>query len=138
MIEKQNSRYVYLEMKEETSPEELSRQLGNTGFTVTSGRTMAGLQDGYAVTETLAAGIWDHESGYADCGNHCTAKRPHRPWTEIPNHQRSKFVKRLAQFLDQCRQEDLLLQLLLEDEPEFSDVALEKCQPKDADEDEEE
>ena len=138
MIDKESSRYVYLEMKEETSPEQLSRHLAESGYIVTAGRTMAGLEEGYAVTETMAAGLWEQESGYAHCEGHCGARRPHRPWTDLAEQQRQKFVKRLTQFLDQCRQEELLLDTLLEDDPEFGDVALERCLPGGDDSDEDE
>ena len=78
--------------------------------------------DGIIITETLAAGIWDHESGAARCQDPVDQECGHRKWDQLSQEQRDEFTKELASFYEYQRIERMQLSVLLEFSEELGDV----------------
>lgn len=91
-------------------------------------RAISPIHDGYALTELIAQGIWEHETGHAYCRERCKGKCPgdpkHLAWNELSEGQQETFIKRYVRFLENCREEELLTDVLMTEAEEFDDVAL--------------
>ena len=123
-MDTQPTTHVYLELKQPRSPEEIARILESRDAQVTEARAMTALQRGYALTDTLAHGIWQNETGADGCRGRCPPDRSHRHWEQLTEEQRTRFIENLSRFLDNCRSEELMLDLLMEGDEEFENVAL--------------
>ena len=109
------------------NPENIKTALQTAGLKVHDVRTVTQNNDGIILTETLTRGIWNHETGQAQCKG--TRQRPcdHREWTELSPDQQHTFATLLAEFLEYQRQEYLVTSTLLEDNGEFTGVRLQPC-----------
>lgn len=135
-MDSQPTTHVYLELSEPRSPEDIARLLGRANAPVTDARAMTSLERGYALTESLAYGIWQDESGAAECRGQCPPQRRHRHWEQLSEDQRTRFIDNLARFLENCRTEELMLDLLMESDEEFETVALQRDDAVPADKEE--
>ena len=88
------------------------------------------VRDGYSLTETLMRGIWEHETGQMECRDRnpdgCPHDPPHRGWDGLEGTQRSAFLDSYVRFMENSRADCLLPSLLLGDEEEFRETALER------------
>ena len=93
-------------------------------------REVTEIQDGYSLTESLMRGIWEHETGQAECSDRnpdkCPHNPPHRGWEELEGAQRSTFLNNYVRFMENSRADCLLPILLLGDEEQFEGTALER------------
>ena len=112
---------------QDTSPENITNILQAAGLKVNAVRTVTQNHDGIILTETLIKGIWNHETGQAQCKS--TEQNPcnHREWDQLSENQQETFTRRLAEFLEYNRQEYLEASTLLEDAEDFTDVRLQPC-----------
>ena len=122
------TRTMYIELRDPAGPEEVRAALENAGLQLNGLRGVTRNQDGYILTDLLARGIWEHETSL----NQCLEKNPgrcpgipvHRDWTQLSETQQEEFIKRYAGFLESCRQDQLMPEILLRDCDEFKGTAL--------------
>ena len=119
------SRYIYVELNEPAGEENVIQALRDAGMPARQAREVRRNVDGQIITELLAQGIWEHHSGQAHCRQNCPQDRRHRSWNELTEIQQEAFWKKLARFLETCRQDELSLSLLLRDAREFQETAVE-------------
>ena len=119
------SRSFHLELEDVWDMDRLRDALRAAGIGIRDCRTVAGVRDGYMFTHLLIQGIWDQETGCDDCRGECRGQTPrHVPWRDLDEEQRDAFARRYTRFLENCRQDQLQPELLLQDTPEFEDVQL--------------
>ena len=109
---------------DDTNERAVEEALSAQGINCVQARASTQAHEGYAFTELAIAGIWEHETGYAQCekpgGNGCG----HRAWKDLSDEQRTTFAARLATFLDRCRYEDLEPEILLQDATSMEGIRL--------------
>lgn len=119
---------VHVSLKEPAEAEAVSQALEGAGIGVQAIREVTRIHDGYALTELLAQGIWEHETGQAHCASRnpgrCPGEDRHRGWAELSEEQRDAFIARYVRFLESCREEELMTDLLLKNEEAFQGVAV--------------
>ena len=115
----------HLELEDVWDTDRLRDALWAAGIGIRDCRTATGVRDGYAFTHLLIQGIWDQETGCDDCRGECRGQTPrHVPWRDLDEEQRDAFARRYTRFLENCRQDQLQPELLLQDTPEFEDIQL--------------
>ena len=115
----------YIETTDEICEEEIKRKLKAAGVNTEQTRVVTGLHDGYVMTDLLAEGIWNYETGYDDCDESCKENgAKHVAWLELTAEQQDEFVRHYAQFIENSRQDCLLPDLLLEENDLFEGVLL--------------
>ena len=129
MTSTQQNGHIYVEL---TSPEDLGRAietvraaLGDAGIGVVDLRAVTRNEDGHIVTDLLISGIWDHETGKRDCDGPLPGLGARAPGLERTDSRTAAGVRRrYAQFMTNCREDQLDPDLLLQDAEEFGGVAL--------------
>ena len=115
----------YIETTEATYEEEIKRKLRAGGINTEQTRVVTGLYDGYIMTNRLAEGIWDYETGCDECDESCKENdTKHVAWTELTVEQQDEFVRHYVQFIENSRQDCLLPDLLLEENDLFEGILL--------------
>lgn len=115
----------YIETTDEICEEEMKSKLKAAGVNTERTRTVTSLHDGYILTNLLAEGIWNYETGYDECDKSCKENgAKHVAWLELTSEQQDEFVKHYAKFIENSRQDCLLPDLLLEENDLFEDVLL--------------
>ena len=115
----------YIETTNDICEEELKHKLKAAGINTEQTRTVTSLHDGYVLTNLLAEGIWNYETGYDECDESCKEKgSKHVAWSGLTEEQQDEFVKHYTQFIENSRQDCLLPDLLLEDNNLFEAVLL--------------
>ena len=112
---------------QDTSPEDITTALQGAGLKVNAVRTVTQNHDGIILTETLIKGIWNHETGQAQCKSNEQNPCNHREWDQLSEDQQETFARLLAEFLEYNRQEYLVASTLLEDAEDFTNVRLQLC-----------
>lgn len=126
MFDNDETSHIYLELEQEISPNDLAETLQRAGIKARTGRATTPMVDGYAMTLAAVEGIWEHESGTENYSPQCGENCGHRQWYALTADQQQAFVERYIRFLETCRSETLDLTDLLDDHPEFQEVALSK------------
>ena len=116
----------YIETQE-TSREEITETLRSAGLKATEIREVTQNQNGIIFTNTLIRGIWSHETGQAGCKATDTNPCNHREWADLSEQQQESFTICIAEFMEQCRQDEFIAKLALEDNDEFEKVRLNPC-----------
>ena len=115
---------LYLEFSEPVDEQAVKNLLEQAGMKPVSSRTVTENNDGYILTQLLAAGIWEQETDQQNCPGPCPEKQKHLAWAELTQEQQHTFLKGYAGFLTSCSEEELLLSELLQDCGAFEGVAL--------------
>ena len=126
MHDSEESRYIYLELEANASPEAVAELLEAQGIKTRGSRAVVANSAGYIMTRTLASSVWNHETGYETCQGNCPPGHKHREWGQLTEAQQNTFVRLTGEFLDNCRSDELMVHCLLEDEPIFANTALER------------
>ena len=116
--------HFYIEVDEPTTPDQISQAMASLGRQVRNVRAVRANHDGYILTELLAAGIWETESGADQCEKCPPGQQQHLKWSQLDEKQRHSFLKGLAHFLDASRTDQLLLSDILGDVTEFQGIRL--------------
>lgn len=118
----------HVELMSPLSEEDLARIITGAGIQTLTVRATTQNVDGVIITDTLIEGIWNHETGQDACTGECQASaRPHLPYRQLDQRQRSIFAQRVAAFMDESRfQAFEPINALAEDE-EFDNIALRNC-----------
>ena len=130
-MDREKTRHVFLELSEESTPEEVARTLGYAGTQVSEARAVHGNHDGYILTQALAQGIWDYETGAGYCKDNCPRGKKHRTWDQLSSEQQETFLSYYTTFVEQCRTDELIPEILLQDAAVFRDIALDRDQNED-------
>ena len=118
----------YFETATDLTEPELRLALEKAGIKTVAARRTTLNKDGIIMTENLAKGIWNHETGYNDCNGSCKHRtQQHAEWDQLSADQRDSFSQRLAEFLENSRMEQFSTLESMEDDEEFANVAIERC-----------
>ena len=118
----------YFETTTNMTEQELKLTLEKAGIKTTDARRTTLNNDGIIMTETLAKGIWNHETGFNDCNETCKDQtQKHTEWDQLSAEQRDSFSQRLAEFLENSRVEQFSTLESMENDEEFAKVAIERC-----------
>ena len=118
------TQHLYLDLGQLTDPERVLAALRAADIHPDDYRPVSRNNTGHIVTDLLAQGIWDHESGAQECQGNCPPERRHLTWDQLTQDQKVAFTANYARFLTNCTSDELLLNTLLENEDLFEQVAL--------------
>ena len=80
------------------------------------------------LTDLLAKGIWEYGTGQWDCRDRCDGRAPdedrHLAWEKLTDSRKNAFLKRLADFLERIRAEEMDARVLMGRAPELDGVEL--------------
>ena len=93
--------------------------------------------DGVILTQALARGIWQQETGQIRCEGHCRNEPgapQHMTWEELSTDQQETFTSDLARFPDHYRDAGRQAEYRperdsLDDDDKFDGIALHDCRP---------
>ena len=118
----------HITLENPTDPDVLRNILKTAGINVKTIQDVTQLHDGYALTNTLAKDLWERETGQSDCAERnpmgCERRPKHTRWETLDGDQKREFMKRYVQFLEDCREEELQLDILLQKVRIFRGIAL--------------
>ena len=118
----------YFETETDMTEPELGLALENAGIKAVNARRTTLNHDGVIITETLANGIWNHETGYDYCNDDCRGQvKTHTEWNQLSPEQRDTFTKRLIGFMENSRIDQFSTAESMEYDQEFANIALERC-----------
>ena len=118
----------YFETATEMTEPELRLVLERAGVQAVDARLTTVNHNGVIITETLAKGIWNHETGYDQCNGGCNGQaKSHTGWDRLSPEQRGAFTRRLAEFMDHSRADQFSAAESIADDAGFESVALKPC-----------
>lgn len=118
----------HVELRQPATDEQVRQALEAAGISVFETRPVSQIHDGVSVTETLLQGIWNHQTGQAECAGGCSpSPSRHVPYDALNPSQRTTFAESVADFMAQSRQNAYQPADFLNDDGEFLFIALTPC-----------
>ncbi len=119
------TRTFYLELKNPSTAPAIQAALESCGLEISDEiRTVTRNYEGAILTNLLAQGIWEHRTGNNSCTHPCPGPETHRAWAQLSDEQKDTFLQNYARFVENCRVEELRIDILMEGEEEFQNIRL--------------
>ena len=119
----------YIELTNQADAAQVNQALQAAGLSPELCRSTTNNQEGIIITQSLAQGVWNNDTGYNDCKGACTDQaQAHLSYNQLTPEQRAAFVKDLASFLHYQRINNYMpTQGQMDDDETMGQVALEHC-----------
>ena len=106
---KGQSKYFHITLADDQDETDIEERLKATGIPVKTVRTMGQIVDGISMTELLAMGEWNQDTGYNQCQGACLATgRPHVSYSDLTDQQKFEIHEDMGKALDTYRAEHYL------------------------------
>ena len=121
----QRHAYYFETTDDDMTPEELNEKLAQAGLQPAGTRKVAPIHDGLTMSDSLAGGIWDHETGANRCNGGCRQNGvSHVSWKDLDKSRQETFSEALAEVLNEYRAQHFDARVCLQDMDGFEGVAL--------------
>ena len=123
-------RQFHIDLMEPATAQAVVAALRQAGIEAWESREVSPNHDGVIITELLAKGIWEQETGQSLCpGKDCPGDvmgNPHRRYEDLSEEQREIFTRSVAAFMERSRLHDYAPSLSL-NQNDFQGIALGHC-----------
>ena len=129
----QQQRHFHLDFRKPHDAMRVAEALRQANIETWEVREVSPNHDGVILTQALARGIWQQETGQIRCEGHCRNEPgapQHMTWEELSADQQATFTSDIAHFMEAGRQAQYRPERdSLDDDDKFDGVALHDCRP---------